>query len=83
MDLVWIEEYLQQFAAAFAIDLLGYAILSYHFHLISELKEESYVAIGGRRLLNSFSAFSVPTVYFNYQAVAGIMCGTRPPITKS
>ncbi len=33
---VWIEEYLQQFAAAFAIDLLGFAILSNHFHLISD-----------------------------------------------
>ncbi len=31
---VWIESYLQQFAASFAIDLLGYAILSNHFHLI-------------------------------------------------
>ena len=31
---VWIEEYLQQFAAAFGIDLLGFAILSNHFHLI-------------------------------------------------
>jgi hypothetical protein len=30
----WIEEYLQQFAAAFGIDLLGFAILSNHFHLI-------------------------------------------------
>jgi len=33
---VWIELYLQQFAAAFGIDLLGYAILSNHFHLISD-----------------------------------------------
>ncbi len=31
---VWIEEYLQQFAAAFGIDLLGFALLSNHFHLI-------------------------------------------------
>jgi len=30
----WIGEYLQQFAAAFGIDLLGFAILSNHFHLI-------------------------------------------------
>ena len=34
---VWIEEYLQQFAAAFGIDLLGFAISSNHFHLISDL----------------------------------------------
>ena len=33
---VRIELYLQQFAAAFGIDLLGYAILSNHFHLISD-----------------------------------------------
>jgi len=33
---VLIELYLQQFAAAFGIDLLGYAILSNHFHLISD-----------------------------------------------
>ncbi|TWT75100.1 hypothetical protein CA85_03880 [Allorhodopirellula solitaria] len=31
---VWIEEYLQQFAAYFGIDLVGFAILSNHFHLI-------------------------------------------------
>jgi len=31
---VWIEDYLHQFAAAFGIDLLGFAILSNHFHLI-------------------------------------------------
>lgn len=31
---VWIEQYLQQFAAAFGIDLIGFAILSNHFHLI-------------------------------------------------
>ena len=31
---VWIEEYLRQFAAHFGIDLLGFAILSNHFHLI-------------------------------------------------
>ena len=31
---VWIEQYLRQFAAAFGIDLLGFAILSNHFHLI-------------------------------------------------
>jgi hypothetical protein len=31
---VWIEQYLQQFAAAFAVDLLGFSILSNHFHLI-------------------------------------------------
>lgn len=31
---VWIENYLQQFAAEFGIDLLGFAILSNHFHLI-------------------------------------------------
>jgi len=31
---VWIEEYLHQFAAAFGIDLLGFVILSNHFHLI-------------------------------------------------
>ena len=30
----WIEEYLKQFAQAFGIDLLAYAILSNHFHLI-------------------------------------------------
>jgi hypothetical protein len=30
----WIEEYLRQFAAHFGIDLLGFAILSNHFHLI-------------------------------------------------
>ena len=30
----WIERYLQQFAARFGIDLLGFAILSNHFHLI-------------------------------------------------
>ena len=30
----WIEDSLQQFAAAFGIDLLGFAILSNHFHLI-------------------------------------------------
>jgi len=31
---VWIKEYLRQFAAAFGVDLLGFAILSNHFHLI-------------------------------------------------
>ncbi|MBB3209201.1 hypothetical protein FHS27_005039 [Rhodopirellula rubra] len=31
---VWIEQYLRQFAANFGIDLLGFAILSNHFHLI-------------------------------------------------
>ena len=31
---VWIEEYLQRFAACFAIDLLSFAILSNHFHLV-------------------------------------------------
>ncbi|TWT86380.1 hypothetical protein [Neorhodopirellula pilleata] len=30
----WIEEYLQQFAAYFGIDLLCYSLLSNHFHLI-------------------------------------------------
>ena len=30
----WIERYLQQFAASFGIDLLGFAILSNHFHLM-------------------------------------------------
>jgi hypothetical protein len=30
----WIEEYLRQFAAAFGIDLICYAIMSNHFHLI-------------------------------------------------
>ena len=31
---VWIEQYLKQFAQAFGIDLLAFAILSNHFHLI-------------------------------------------------
>lgn len=31
---VWIEQYLKQFAASFGVDLLGFAILSNHFHLI-------------------------------------------------
>lgn len=31
---VWIEGYLQQFAASFGIDLIAFAILSNHFHLI-------------------------------------------------
>ncbi|WDQ17188.1 hypothetical protein [Rhodopirellula sp. P2] len=31
---VWIEDLLHQFAAEFGIDLLGFAILSNHFHLI-------------------------------------------------
>ncbi len=31
---VWIEEYLKQFAAFFGIDLIGFSILSNHFHLI-------------------------------------------------
>ena len=31
---LWIEQYLKQFAAHFGIDLLGFAILSNHFHLI-------------------------------------------------
>ncbi|MFG0287837.1 MAG: transposase [Rhodopirellula sp. JB044] len=31
---VWIEDTLKQFAGAFGIDLLGFAILSNHFHLI-------------------------------------------------
>jgi len=31
---VWIEEYLKPFAQAFGIDLLAFAILSNHFHLI-------------------------------------------------
>jgi hypothetical protein len=31
---VWIEQYLRQLAASFGIDLLGFAILSNHFHLI-------------------------------------------------
>ena len=31
---VWIEDLLQRFAAAFGIDLLIFAILSNHFHLI-------------------------------------------------
>lgn len=31
---VWIEEYLRRFAANFGIDLLGFAILSNHFHLV-------------------------------------------------
>lgn len=30
----WIEDYLRQFAACFGIDLIGFAILSNHFHLI-------------------------------------------------
>ena len=30
----WIEEYLQQFAAYFGIDLLCFSLLSNHFHLI-------------------------------------------------
>jgi len=30
----WIEDYLQQFTAVFGIDLLGFAILSNHFHLM-------------------------------------------------
>jgi hypothetical protein len=30
----WIEDYLRQFAAAFGIDLICYAIMSNHFHLI-------------------------------------------------
>jgi hypothetical protein len=31
---VWIEDYLREFAGVFGIDLLGFAILSNHFHLI-------------------------------------------------
>ena len=31
---LWIEAHLQHFAAAFGIDLLAYAVLSNHFHLI-------------------------------------------------
>jgi len=31
---VWVEPYLRQFASAFGIDLLGFSILSNHFHLI-------------------------------------------------
>ena len=31
---VWIEDLLKRFAAQFGIDLLGFAILSNHFHLI-------------------------------------------------
>jgi len=31
---LWIEDYLHQFAAAFGIDLMGFEILSNHFHLI-------------------------------------------------
>ena len=31
---VWIENYLREFAASFGVDLLGFAILSNHFHLI-------------------------------------------------
>ena len=31
---VWIEEYLKQFSAQFGVDLLGFSILSNHFHLI-------------------------------------------------
>jgi hypothetical protein len=31
---VWIEGYLRQFAACFGIDLIGFAILSNHFHMI-------------------------------------------------
>ena len=31
---VWIEQYLKQFSAQFGVDLLGFAILSNHFHLI-------------------------------------------------
>jgi REP element-mobilizing transposase RayT len=31
---VWIEEYLRQFAAFFGIDLICYAIMSNHFHLV-------------------------------------------------
>jgi len=38
---VWIEEYLQQFAAAVGLDLLGYAILSNHFHLISDTRHSA------------------------------------------
>jgi hypothetical protein len=30
----WIEDYLRQFAAFFGIDLICYAIMSNHFHLI-------------------------------------------------
>jgi len=37
---VWIEEYLQQFAADFGIDLLGFAILSSHFHLILRFRPD-------------------------------------------
>ncbi len=31
---VWIEQYLREFAAAFSVDLLGFALMSNHFHLI-------------------------------------------------
>ncbi|WP_231612690.1 hypothetical protein, partial [Novipirellula galeiformis] len=41
---VWIEQHLQQFAAAFGIDLLGFAILSNHFHLILRTRPDVVVA---------------------------------------
>jgi len=47
---VWIEVYLQQFAAAFGIDLLGYAILSNHFHLILRTRPDVVATWDDRKL---------------------------------
>ncbi|MCG8652093.1 MAG: hypothetical protein MI861_19800 [Pirellulales bacterium] len=41
---VWIEELLEQFAACFAIDLLCYAILSNHYHLILRTRPDVVAA---------------------------------------
>ena len=41
---VWIEQYLHQFAAAFGIDLLGFAILSNHFHLILRTRPDALLS---------------------------------------
>ena len=47
---IWIEGYLQQFAAAFGVDLLGYAILSNHFHLVLRTRPDVVATWDGREI---------------------------------
>jgi REP element-mobilizing transposase RayT len=44
---LWIEQYLKQFSAQFGVDLLGFAILSNHFHLILRTRPDVVAAWSG------------------------------------
>ncbi|TWU08608.1 hypothetical protein Poly21_55770 [Allorhodopirellula heiligendammensis] len=52
----WIEQYLQQFAASFGIDLLCFSLLSNHFHLILRSRPDGRGAWGH----SSFSGVDLP-----------------------